>query len=103
GLLLKLAPGSDERIFIVLEETLGNRPGGVILARPERAAGVHQEQLEAARLSAIHEKAGAQLWHRCPVSTWHGQFHLVNGRAPGSFRPLALTRRFPADRFFSSR
>src|SRR5260370_33108549 len=40
-LFLKLAPRSSERVFPGLHHALRNRPGSLILHRPERPAGLH--------------------------------------------------------------
>ena len=63
GLLVKFAPGGGERILALVEEALGDGPGGIILPRPKRSAGMAEENFDAGPSVAISQDAGAALWH----------------------------------------
>src|SRR5690242_18816245 len=60
--LLELALSGAKRIFALLVFALGDRPGASILLHPERAAGMHKQELELSRV-AIHQKSRAPLGH----------------------------------------
>src|SRR4051812_32645207 len=57
----ELAPGRDLEILTLVDLTLGDRPGGVVPSRPERAAGVDEKHLEHPVVLAIRKQAGADL------------------------------------------
>ena len=62
-LLLKLPLGDSERILALVVFALRDRPGALILLCPERAAGMHEQQLKLAARVAIHQNAGAAFRH----------------------------------------
>ena len=49
----EFALGGVQRIFPLHELTLGNRPGPIVLLRPERPTGMHQKNLEDPEVLAV--------------------------------------------------
>src|SRR5262249_57384674 len=67
GLLGEFAPRRLQRVFVGAELALGNRPGMRILARPERTAGVDEEDLDPTVAPPEQQKARALFGHDRPV------------------------------------
>src|SRR5262245_31196614 len=63
GLFLEFTQRDFERILRFGIFPLRDRPGAEVLPGPERAARMHQQELEALRAPPIHQNAGAPLWH----------------------------------------
>src|SRR5262249_10933896 len=63
GLLFEFPDGGRQRILARVVLALGDRPGAEILLGPKGPAGMHEQNLEAARAAPIHEDAGTALWH----------------------------------------
>src|SRR5690606_6190851 len=83
GLLDELAPGGRERIFVGLDQTLGNCPGAGVLAGEERAAGVDQQVLERAGHRTTQQQPGAALARHAQSST--------SGSASGAVRVSTIS------------
>src|SRR5262245_45047988 len=62
-LLGELALGRRKRIFVFAVFALRDRPGALVLVRPERTARMREQKLDPARGAAIHQDAGAELRH----------------------------------------
>src|SRR6185295_18500720 len=59
--LLRLTSGRGERIFAVADLALRDRPRTVVLLRPERTAGMHQQDFDLARSRAKEQQTGTRL------------------------------------------
>src|SRR4051812_3052469 len=59
GLLRELAPGRREGVLVGVVLALDDRPGAVVLARPEGAAHVAEEHLQPRAAHAIEHDPGA--------------------------------------------
>src|SRR5882724_3654421 len=69
GLFLELAPRGGERIFPLLDPSLGNGPRARVLLLPERPARMHEEHFEPAGGVTKKQKPGALL-HAPPVRSY---------------------------------
>ena len=58
-LLFEFAAGDGERILALVIFALGDRPGAMVLLRPERTAGMHEQQLERRPASPRYSKMPA--------------------------------------------
>ncbi len=66
-LLLELAPRDRERVLAFLDLSLRDRPGAVVLARPERPAHVRDQELQrTVRRPPVEQDPGAPLHGRSP-------------------------------------
>src|SRR5262245_52371085 len=63
GLLLEFPDRYRERILCGRILSLRDRPGAKIFASPERAARVHEQELEARFATPVHQDASASLRH----------------------------------------
>jgi hypothetical protein len=63
GLLAELANGGSERLLVVVILSLGKRPRGKVLLRPERAARMYEEDLKRVA-AAIHQQTCGAVRHR---------------------------------------
>src|SRR5262249_60040548 len=73
GLLFEFALRRRERVLVLGIFPFRDRPGAQILLRPERAARMHEQDLDLAAASSEHQNAGAALGHgtflaRAPTS-----------------------------------
>ena len=66
-LLLELATGGLERVFVRLVLAFGDRPGAFVAARPEGPARVYEQDLVLAARAAKQEQAGASAGRRNAV------------------------------------
>src|SRR5262249_11852544 len=67
-LLFEFALGHRERVLAFGIFPFRDRPGAQILLNPERAARMHEQDLDLVAASAEHQKAGAALGHALPRS-----------------------------------
>ena len=95
GLLLELAPGDAPGLLAFVELALRHGPDALVALRPDRAAGVREQDLYAAvRRAAIEEEAGA-------APRGHHGCHLDQGQeardiGPGSSSPWPGVKAFAA-------
>src|SRR6476469_9089227 len=64
--LFEFATRDGERLFAFVIFALSDRPGPVVLLRPERSAWMHQQQTELRPRPAVQQNAGATLHNRQP-------------------------------------
>ena len=67
-LLLELAQRNLERLLAGLDLALGDRPGAIVLPRPERPARMDEQHLDPVAAAAVEEEARALLRRHREVS-----------------------------------
>src|SRR5262249_58798009 len=89
GLLFEFALRHRKRVLVFGIFPFRDRPGAQILLGPERAARMHEQDLDLAAASSVHQNAGAALGHgtflaRAPTSGGGAHKGLCRAVAPGT-------------------
>ncbi len=84
-LLFELPPRCGERIFVGVDLTLRNRPGALVLLRPQRAARVHEQDLDASRCAPKQQQSCTLPGHApiIPDHAYHSSARRDRGRHHG--------------------
>src|SRR5262249_6336766 len=96
GLLFEFALRRRERVLVFGIFPFRDRPGAQILLGPERAARMHEQDLDLAAASSKHQNAGAALGHgTSSLGRQRAAGPLTTGcawRSPASPRPTSSRR-----------